>query len=108
MTSGTSGLLLLASAALSVVFFADASSRLDVIDLPVGFRPEGITGGEEWDAFVGSTISENSQSFYRRTGVVALAVELNTTRLLGLYYCSLGSCTYVCCRAFRTPCFVLS
>ena len=85
MTSGTSGLLLLASAALSFVFSADASSRLDVIDLPVGFRPEGITGGEEWDAFVGSTISENSQSFYRRICVVALAVELNTTHLFGLY-----------------------
>lgn len=97
MTPGTSGLLLLlASAALNVVFFADASSRLDVIDLPVGFRPEGITKGEEWDAFVGSTISENSHPFYRRTGVVALAVELNTTHLFGLYCvnCSLGSCTY--------------
>lgn len=33
---------------------ADASSRLDVIDLPVGFFPEGIALAEEWTVYVGS------------------------------------------------------
>lgn len=37
---------------------AAASSRLDVIDLPLGFSPEGITNGDEWTAYVGSLIGE--------------------------------------------------
>lgn len=31
-----------------------ASSRLDIIDLPTGFFPEGITLAEEWTVYVGS------------------------------------------------------
>lgn len=31
-----------------------ASSRLDIIDLPTGFGPEGITLAEEWTVYVGS------------------------------------------------------
>ncbi|CAM9340050.1 unnamed protein product [Ectocarpus sp. 6 AP-2014] len=38
----------------SVMIIASASSKLDVIDLPRGFFPEGITNGEGWTAFVGS------------------------------------------------------
>ncbi|CAM9667174.1 unnamed protein product [Scytosiphon promiscuus] len=34
-----------------------ASSRLDVIELPMGFYPEGITNGEEWTAYVGSLVN---------------------------------------------------
>ena len=30
------------------------SSRLDIIDLPTGFFPEGITRAEEWTVYVGS------------------------------------------------------
>lgn len=40
--------------------YAAASSRLDVIDLPVGFAPEGITNGDEWTAYVGSIIGERA------------------------------------------------
>ena len=32
------------------------SSRLDVIDLPVGFFPEGIALGEGWTVYVGSLL----------------------------------------------------
>lgn len=31
-----------------------ATSRLDIIDLPTGFFPEGITLAEEWTVYVGS------------------------------------------------------
>ena len=31
-----------------------ACSRLDIIDLPAGFFPEGITLAEEWTVYVGS------------------------------------------------------
>lgn len=31
-----------------------ATSRLDIIDLPVGFSPEGITLAEKWTVYVGS------------------------------------------------------
>lgn len=35
-------------------------SRLDVIDLPIGFFPEGITrGDDEWTAYVGSLEGDN-------------------------------------------------
>eukprot|EP00903_Cladosiphon_okamuranus_P016257 g14994.t1 len=51
-----SGMLLLASV---LVGCANASSRLDVIDLPVGFFPEGITNGDEWIAYVGSLATGN-------------------------------------------------
>lgn len=54
----SSGLLLLSSLLIIGPGPANASSRLDVIDLPVGFRPEGITNGEEWIAYVGSLVSE--------------------------------------------------
>lgn len=53
---GLSGMLLLAS--VLIVGSASASSRLDVIDLPVGFFPEGITNGDGWIAYVGSLTSE--------------------------------------------------
>lgn len=33
---------------------AAASSRLDIIDLPVGFSPEGIALADEWTVYVGS------------------------------------------------------
>lgn len=37
-----------------------ATSRLDVIDLPMGFFPEGIArGGEDWTAYVGSLNGES-------------------------------------------------
>ncbi|CAM9164405.1 unnamed protein product, partial [Hapterophycus canaliculatus] len=39
--------------------FVSASSRLDVIDLPNGFYPEGITNGEGWTAYVGSLQTGN-------------------------------------------------
>lgn len=42
----------------SLVTVASASSRLDVIDLPTGFFPEGITSGGGWTAFVGSLVGE--------------------------------------------------
>lgn len=41
-----------------LVTVASASSRLDVIDLPTGFSPEGITSGGGWIAFVGSLVGE--------------------------------------------------
>ncbi|CAM9350375.1 unnamed protein product [Ectocarpus fasciculatus] len=50
------GVLLAAS---WVIIASEASSRLDVIDLPTGFFPEGITNGEGWTAYVGSLISGN-------------------------------------------------
>ncbi|CAM9316699.1 unnamed protein product [Ascophyllum nodosum] len=40
----------------SLVGSAAATSRLDVVDLPMGFSPEGITNGDEWIAYVGSLI----------------------------------------------------
>lgn len=40
-----------------VVFAVD---RPEVIDLPMGFRPEGITKGRDWTAFVGSLAGEPS------------------------------------------------
>lgn len=36
-----------------------AGKKLDVIDLPIGFLPEGITLGREWTAYVGSFFGEN-------------------------------------------------
>ncbi|CAB1100032.1 unnamed protein product [Ectocarpus sp. CCAP 1310/34] len=54
------GVLLAASWA---IIASEASSRLDVIDLPTGFFPEGITNGEGWTAFVGSLLSESSTIF---------------------------------------------
>ncbi|CAM9696372.1 unnamed protein product [Ectocarpus sp. 13 AM-2016] len=50
------GVLLAASCAMIA---SEASSRLDVIDLPTGFAPEGITNGEGWTAYVGSLSSGN-------------------------------------------------
>ncbi|CAN0019062.1 unnamed protein product [Ectocarpus sp. 6 AP-2014] len=41
------------------IIASEASSRLDVIDLPTGFFPEGITNGEGWTAFVGSLFNGN-------------------------------------------------
>ena len=35
-----------------------ASSRLDVIELPVGFNPEGIMLGDGWTVYVGSQNGE--------------------------------------------------
>ena len=37
---------------------ASKSSRLDFIELPVGFMPEGIALAEEWTVFVGSLLGE--------------------------------------------------
>lgn len=34
-------------------------SRPDVIELPVGFFPEGITLGKKWTAYVGSLAGED-------------------------------------------------
>lgn len=40
---------------LALIGLEAATSRVDVIDLPMGFFPEGITrGGEDWTAYVGS------------------------------------------------------
>lgn len=38
-----------------------ASSRLDVIDLPTGFFPEGIALGEEWTVYVSSLGGEKDR-----------------------------------------------
>lgn len=38
----------------AVAVVVAASSRLDIIDLPLGFFPEGITLAEEWTVYVGS------------------------------------------------------
>eukprot|EP00752_Nemacystus_decipiens_P012928 g11442.t1 len=54
---GFSGMLLLAS--VLIIGSANGSSRLDVIDLPLGFFPEGITNGDEWTAYVGSLATGN-------------------------------------------------
>ncbi|CAB1101468.1 unnamed protein product [Ectocarpus sp. CCAP 1310/34] len=43
----------------AVIIPSEGSLRLDVIDLPTGFFPEGITNGEGWTAFVGSWMSRN-------------------------------------------------
>lgn len=41
----------------SVVFLgSEASSGMDVVDLPTGFMPEGITRGEGWTVYVGNRI----------------------------------------------------
>lgn len=50
-----SGLL---SASLMTIGLKNTSARLDVIDLPLGFWPEGITNGEGWTAYVGSLDSK--------------------------------------------------
>lgn len=44
------------------VFFgvAAASSRLDVIDLPLGFGPEGIALAKEWTIYVSSLTQGSS------------------------------------------------
>lgn len=42
------------------------SSRLDVIDLPVGFFPEGIALAEEWTVYVGSLLGERPRANMRR------------------------------------------
>lgn len=46
---------IVATAAASGAFLgvAAASSRPDLIDLPVGFFPEGIALAEEWTVYVG-------------------------------------------------------
>ena len=49
--------------AASWVVIGSEASRLDLIDLPTGFFPEGITNGEGWTAYVGSLFSENSSFF---------------------------------------------
>ena len=54
------GLARVFSAILLAIGSAAASSRLDVIDLPVGFVPEGITNGDEWIAYVGSLVGERT------------------------------------------------
>ena len=46
-------------ASLLLLGAAAGSSRLDVIQLPLGFAPEGITLGREWTAFVGSRVRED-------------------------------------------------
>lgn len=38
---------------------AAKSSRLDVVDLPVGFFPEGIALAREWTFYVGSLLGES-------------------------------------------------
>lgn len=40
-------------ASLAVLGSKASAERLDVIDLPLGFMPEGITLGEGWTAYVG-------------------------------------------------------
>ncbi|CAN0371531.1 unnamed protein product [Pylaiella littoralis] len=45
---------LLSASLMAIGLHFCASARLDVIDLPLGFFPEGITNGEEWTAYVGS------------------------------------------------------
>ena len=45
--------LLLTAIAIGV---AAGSSRLDAIDLPKGFFPEGITLAEGWEVYVGSLL----------------------------------------------------
>lgn len=54
----------------SLVTVASASSRLDVIDLPMGFFPEGITSGGGWTAFVGSLVGE-----FHVVGVLAVLIS---------------------------------
>lgn len=46
-------ILLLAAVAIGV---ATGSSRLDVVDLPIGFFPEGITLAHGWEVYVGSLL----------------------------------------------------
>lgn len=46
-------LYLLGIVASFVIVGSEASSGLDVVDLPVGFMPEGITRGEDWTVYVG-------------------------------------------------------
>lgn len=41
------------------------SSRLDVIDLPVGFFPEGIALAEEWKIYVGSLLGKRFRTNMR-------------------------------------------
>lgn len=48
-------LMLLAGAAAAV-------NRLEVIDLPLGFAPEGITIGHPWEAYVGSIFGERNDA----------------------------------------------
>lgn len=52
-----SGLALLAS----LVIGPAASARLDVVDLPMGWKPEGITNGKGWTAYVGSLVGKPLQ-----------------------------------------------
>ncbi|CAN0166681.1 unnamed protein product [Ectocarpus sp. 6 AP-2014] len=52
----------------TLVTVASASSRLDVIDLPTGFSPEGITSGRGWTAFVGSLVDGNIWKGDLKTG----------------------------------------
>lgn len=35
-----------------------AAERLEIVDLPMGFFPEGITIGRDWNAYVGSLAGE--------------------------------------------------
>lgn len=45
----------LAAIVLTIVATAvAATSRLDIIDLPTGFFPEGMTLAEKWTVYVGS------------------------------------------------------
>lgn len=68
---GLSGLLLLASAL--IIASATASSRLDVIDLPLGFFPEGITNGDGWIAYVGSLASEYKVQCFHLSSAVSVS-----------------------------------
>eukprot|EP00904_Undaria_pinnatifida_P006177 jgi/Undpi1/268/HiC_scaffold_1.g00264.m1 len=64
-----------------------ATSRLDVIDLPMGFFPEGIArGGEDWTAYVGSL---NDGSIWKGdlyTGVGEIVVTGQGDTSVGLAY----------------------
>lgn len=56
-----------------------ASSRLDIIDLPTGFAPEGITLAEEWTVYVGSFSDSKSNVLHSLRGHVGpLAEPLRT------------------------------
>lgn len=54
---------LLSASLMAIGLHFCASARLDVIDLPLGFFPEGITNGEEWTAYVGSLASKLNLRF---------------------------------------------
>lgn len=54
-------------ACLVFVALETVRSRLDVIDLPIGFFPEGITrGDDEWTAYVGSLAGDDLQEYRKQ------------------------------------------